>query len=216
MDGDQQFSSASEAGGFIGFKDSAMRLIAPIGRDSGHPTAFIGPAIDGVGDCESGRFLVGDGPPEFDGVGHGRIVLRRSFDGKLFDNKSALADEARAAIHQVGISQCFEAKAGDVGQRRFRPNAHDAAGLEIAAAEQRAILLFFKFGREILPVSRIENGPNRFGGRHAFFPGIHSFIEVGGGLHRFVFEFGDLCLYRFAQARLFGGRHFDECFVVII
>src|SRR5205807_4391941 len=50
-------------------------------------------------------------------------------------------------------------EAGDLRQIGFSPDAHRAAGLKIAAAEQRAILLFFEFGGELMPILGIENGP---------------------------------------------------------
>src|ERR1041385_2935829 len=118
---------------------------------TGGPTAFIGISVDRVRNIEPGRFHVSLSPAEFDLVRYGGVGGGVSLDIKLFDEERTVAEQTRTVIHEIRIRERLETKAGDVRKVGLGPNAHNAAGLEIASAEQREILLLLELRRELMP-----------------------------------------------------------------
>src|SRR5262249_47005230 len=96
------------------FENGAMWFVAMLDCEGWGPAGFVGFAVDGIGDAESGRFLICFSAPEFNFICDGWIVKGIGFDAEFFDEKSAFAKEAGSAIHQIGIGQGLETKAADV------------------------------------------------------------------------------------------------------
>src|SRR5690242_6047504 len=92
------------------FKDRAMNLVAAFRRERRGPTAFVGNPIDRIHVAEPGRFDVGQRAAEFNLIGHSGMIERPRLDCELPNQESALTLLAGTSIHQVVISECFQAE----------------------------------------------------------------------------------------------------------
>src|SRR5215813_8226725 len=89
VDDDFHARSTGKSEWLATFENGAMWFVAMLDCEGWGPAGFVGFAVNGIGDAESGRFLICFSAPEFNFICDGWIVKGIGFDAEFFDEKSA-------------------------------------------------------------------------------------------------------------------------------